>query len=109
MDNKIYASHYGGVIEVPLIIEDQIDTKTFISKTIVSGKAKLLCDVIDIDSPNDIVTFELASLDFRPGQDKQFKYQINGGYWNDINGSQLTLTGLSSGAYHIEIMFRSME
>ena len=104
MDNKIYASHYGGVIEVPLIIEDQIDTKTFISKTIVSGKAKLLCDVIDIDSPNDIVTFELASLDFRPGQDKQFKYQINGGYWNDINGSQLTLTGLSSGAYHIEIM-----
>ena len=104
MDNKIYASHYGGVIEVPLIIEDKMHTKTFISKTIVSGKAKLLCDVIDIDSPNDIVTFELASLDFRPGQGKQFKYQINGGYWNDINGSQLTLTGLSSGAYHIEIM-----
>jgi ligand-binding sensor domain-containing protein len=104
MDNKVYASHYGGVIEVPLIIEGRMHTKTFISKTIVSGKAKLLCDVIDIDSPNDIVTLELASLDFRPGQDKQFKYQINGGYWNDINGSQLTLTGLSSGAYHIEIM-----
>jgi AraC family chitin signaling transcriptional activator len=104
LNNKVYASHYGGVVEVPLLIEDKVQTKTFISKTIVSGKAILLCDVINIDSANDIVTLELASLDFRPGQDKQFKYQINGGYWNDINGSQLTLTGLSSGEYHIEIM-----
>lgn len=104
LNNKVYASHYGGVVEVPLLIENKVQTKTFISKTIVSGKAILLCDVINIDSANDIVTLELASLDFRPGQDKQFKYQINGGYWNDINGSQLTLTGLSSGEYHIEIM-----
>lgn len=104
LNNKVYASHYGGVVEVPLNIEDKVPTKTFISKTIVSGKAKLLCNVIDIDSANEIVTLELASLDFRTGQDKQFKYQINGGYWNDINGSQLTLTGLSSGEYHIEIM-----
>ena len=104
LNNKVYASHYGGVVEVPLLIENKVQTKTFISKTIVSGKAKLLCDVIYIDSANDIVTLELSSLDFRPGQDKQFKYQINGGYWNDINGSQLTLTGLSSGEYHIEIM-----
>ena len=104
LNNKVYASHYGGVVEVPLIIENKVQTKTFISKTIVSGKAKLLCDLINIDSANDIVTLELSSLDFRAGQDKQFKYQINGSYWNDVNGSQLTLTGLSSGEYHIEIM-----
>lgn len=104
LNNKVYASHYGGVVEVPLSIEDKIPTKTIISKTIVSGVTKLVWDVIDIDSANDIVTIELASLDFRSGQNKQFKYQINGGYWNDINGSQLTLTGLSSGEYHIEIM-----
>ena len=104
LNNKVYASHYGGVLEVPLIIEDTIQAKIYISKTIASGKAELLSRTISIDSSNDVVTLELASIDFRPGQEKQFKYQINGGDWHDINGGQLTLTGLSSGNYHIEIM-----
>ena len=89
---------------MPLTIEDTIQAKIYISKTIASGKAELLSRTINIDSSNDVVTFELASIDFRPGQEKQFKYQINGGDWHDINGGQLTLTGLSSGNYHIEIM-----
>ena len=104
LNNKVYVGHYGGVIEIPLAIENSLNAKVYISKTIASGKANLLSNVVDIDSPNDVVTFELASLDFRPGQEKQFKYKINGGHWNDINGAQLTLTGLSSGEYHIEIM-----
>ncbi|SEK36483.1 hypothetical protein SAMN05216262_101173 [Colwellia chukchiensis] len=104
LNNKIYASHYGGILAVPLTNENTLNAKVYISKTIASGKAELLSRSINIESPNDIVTFELASLDFRAGQKKQFKYQINGGDWYDINGQQLTLTGLSSGEYHIEIM-----
>ena len=104
LNNKVYAGHYGGVIEVPLTFENTFDANIYISKTIASGRAKLLNDTIEIDSPNDVVTLELASLDFRPGQKKQFKYQINDNQWHDINDKQLTLTGLSPGDYHIEIM-----
>ncbi|AZQ83494.1 hypothetical protein EKO29_05195 [Colwellia sp. Arc7-635] len=104
LNNKVYVGHYGGVIEVPLAFENSLNAKIYISKTIASGKASLLSNIVNIDSSNDVVTFELASLDFRPGQEKQFKYKINGSNWNDINGAQLTLTGLSSGEYHIEIM-----
>jgi len=104
LNNKVYVGHYGGVIEVPLKAKDTVHAKIFISKTITSGKAELLSTAINIDSPNDLVTLQLASLDFRPGQEKKYKYQINGSHWNDINGSQLTLTELSSGEYHIEIM-----
>ncbi len=70
----------------------------------MSGKTELLHKTINIDSPNDVVTLELASLDFRTGPKKKFKYQINGKEWNNTNGNQLTLTGLSSGQYNIEIM-----
>ncbi len=104
LNDKVYASHYGGILEVPLTIENSINAKILISKTTVSGKTQLLNKTINIDSPNDVVTLELASLDFRTGQKKKFKYQINGKDWNNTNGSQLTLTGLSSGEYNIEIM-----
>jgi len=50
------------------------------------------------------VTLDLASLDYRPGVPKQYRYTLNGNTWHNISGSQLTLTGLASGDYHIEIM-----
>jgi ligand-binding sensor domain-containing protein len=104
LNNVVYAAHYGGVLEVPLATADSFNTKVYISKTTASGEAQLLSKAIKIDSSNDVISLELASLDFRPGQGKQFKYQINGGDWNEVNGNRLTLTGLSSGDYHIEIM-----
>lgn len=104
LNDKVYASHYSGILEVPLTNENSIDAKIHISKTTVSGRTQLLNKTINIDSPNDVVTLELASLDFRTGQKKKFKYQINGKDWNNTNGSQLTLTGLSAGEYNIEIM-----
>ena len=100
----VHVGHYGGVLKVSLTPFNKLDPKVYISKTIASGKAQLLSRSIEIDSANDVVTLELASLDFRPGQEKQFKYQINNGEWHAINGNQLTLTGLSSGTYSIEIM-----
>lgn len=100
----VHVGHYGGILKVSLTPFKKLDPKVYISKTIASGKAQLLSRSIEIDSANDVVTLELASLDFRPGQEKQFKYQINNGNWHAINGNQLTLTGLSSGTYHIEIM-----
>ena len=104
INDIVYAAHYGGILETPLTPQDSFDAKVYISKTIASGKAQLLSNTIEIESANDVVTLELASLDFRPGQEKHFKYQINDGNWHDINGNQLTLTGLSPGDYHIEIM-----
>ncbi len=35
---------------------------------------------------------------------KQFRSRLNNSTWNQVNGNQLTLTGLTSGVYHIEIM-----
>ena len=103
-DGMVYAGHYGGILQVSLTPFEKLHPQIHISKTIASGNAQLLNKTIEIDSANDVITLELASLDFRPGQEKQFKYQLNGGNWNKVNGNQLTLTGLSSGDYHIEIM-----
>lgn len=103
-NDKVHVGHYGGILKVSLTPFNKLNSKVYISKTIASGKAQLLSSTIEIESANDVVTLELASLDFRPGQEKQFKYQINNGQWHDINGNQLTLTGLSPGDYHIEIM-----
>ena len=103
-NGKVYAGHHGGVVEVSLAMEKPLQSKIVISKTIASGKAQLLNNNVALASSNDVVTLELASLDFRPGQTKKFKYQINDGQWNYLNGNQLTLTGLSPGDYHIEIM-----
>jgi ligand-binding sensor domain-containing protein len=104
LNGIVYAGHFGGVVEIPLKQQATFHSKILISKTIASGKAELLSRNIELASPNDVITLELASLDFRPGQDKRFKYQINKGDWYEINGNQLTLTGLSPGDYRIEIM-----
>jgi hypothetical protein len=103
-NNAIYIGHYGGVLEIPLAPKEQYHAKVYISKTTVSGKSTLQNKSIHADSSNDVITLELASLDFRAGQEKRFKYQINGGTWNEINDAQLTLTGLASGSYYLTII-----
>jgi len=103
-NNIVYASHYSGVLSLDLTSKEQFNPKVHISKTTVSGKSYLLNKAIDIESGNDVVTLDLASLDYRPGVDKQYQYTLNGNKWHQINGNQLTLTGLASGDYHIEIM-----
>ena len=103
-DNIIYASHFSGVLSLDLTPKEQFNAKVHISKTTVSGKSFLLNKAIHVESENDVITLDLASLDFRPGVDKQYKYSLNGSKWNLINGNQLTLTGLASGEYQIEIM-----
>ena len=101
---NLYAPHSGGVLELPLIDKNIFNAKVFISKTIVSGQASIINKTINVDTPNDVITLELASLDYRPGQEKRYKYRINNGNWNEVYGHQLTLTGLASGLYDIEIM-----
>lgn len=103
-NNIVYASHYSGVLSLDLTSKEQFNPKIYISKTTVSGKSYLLNKAINIDSGNDVITLDLASLDYRPGVDKQYRYTLNGNQWHQINGNQLTLTGLASGEYHIEIM-----
>ncbi|PCI60626.1 MAG: hypothetical protein COB35_08775 [Gammaproteobacteria bacterium] len=104
LNNKIYAAHFSGVLEVPLTIPSTYNSNVLISKTTISGKQYLLNKSIEVASANDVITLELASLDYRDGQEKQFKYRINNGVWNLVNNNQLTLTGLASGIYNIEIM-----
>ncbi|WDE10491.1 ligand-binding sensor domain-containing protein [Thalassomonas haliotis] len=104
VDHKLYIPHSRGILELPLIDEKTFNAKVYISKTTVSGNSSIINKTINVDSPNDVITLELASLDYRPGQEKQYKYRINNGSWNEVYGHQLTLTGLGSGLYDIEIM-----
>jgi len=103
-DNTLYAIHYSGVLALNLSEQKQFNPNVVISKTTISGKAYLLNKTIEIDSGNDVITLDLASLDHRPGLNKKFQYRINNNNWQLMNNNQLTLTGLASGGYSIEIM-----
>jgi ligand-binding sensor domain-containing protein len=102
-DNTVFIPHYTGLLEVPLTQIDKFNPKVSISQVTVSGESTLTHKNIEVKSENDVVSLSLASLDFRSGKDKKFKYQINSGKWNDVHGSQLTLTGLQSGIYKLGI------
>jgi len=103
-NNTVYASHYSGILSLDLTSQVQFNPKVYISKTTISGQSYLLNKTMSIESGNDVITLDLASLDYRPGAPKQFRYRLNNSTWNQISGNQLTLTGLASGEYHIEIM-----
>lgn len=100
----LYAIHYSGVLALDLSEKKQFNPNVVISKTTISGKSYLLNKTIEIESGNDVITLDLASLDHRPGLHKKFQYRINNSDWQLMNNNQLTLTGLASGDYHIEIM-----
>lgn len=103
-NNSIYIANTMGILQLPKIIKSPFHPKVYISKTTVSGKSYLLNKAINIANDNDVITLDLASLDYRPGVSKQYRYTLNGNTWHQISGNQLTLTGLASGNYHIEIM-----
>ncbi|MEW6992915.1 triple tyrosine motif-containing protein [Colwelliaceae bacterium MEBiC 14330] len=103
-DNTLYAIHYSGVLAINLNESQQFHSNVVISKTTISGNSYLLNKTIEIDSGNDVITLDLASLDFRPGMAKKFQYRINNNQWQQISNNQLTLTGLAPGNYHLEIM-----
>ena len=102
--DSVFYAHFGGILEVPIEQRKIYNSNVYIGKTIVSGRQHLQNQEINISSVNDVVSFDLVSLDYRPGQAKKFKYKLNNGSWNHINGNQLTLTGLAPGGYNIEIM-----
>lgn len=104
VNDVLYIGHYGGVLEIPHQTPKTFEPKVLISKTTVSGKTQLLNKFIELSSSNEVVTLDLASLDHRPGQAKRYRYMINNGQWNDVAGHQLTLTGLASGSYDIDII-----
>lgn len=103
-DDSILIANNIGLLELPQTTPLPFHPKVYISKTTVSGKSYLLNKTINIASENDVITLELASLDYRPGVTKKYRYRLNGNTWHQISGNQLTLTGLASGNYHIEIM-----
>lgn len=102
-NNKVFVPHYTGLLEIPLTEIEKYNSKIVISQVTVSGNTQLLKNEITVGSENDVVSLNLASLDFRPGKDKKFKYQINSGEWQNIYGNRLTLTGLESGTYKLAI------
>ena len=103
-DDTLYAIHYSGILALDLSEQKQFNPNVLISKTTISGKASLLNKSIEIESGNDVVTLDLASLDYRPGLAKKYQYRINNSQWQQISNNQLTLTGLASGHYDVEIM-----
>jgi len=103
-DDTLYAIHYSGILALDLSEQNQFNPNVIISKTTISGKASLLNKSIEIESGNDVVTLDLASLDYRPGLAKKYQYRINNSQWQQISNNQLTLTGLASGHYDVEIM-----
>jgi len=103
-DDTLYAIHYSGVLALNLSEQEQFNPNVIISKTTISGKAYLLNKTIKIESGNDVITLDLASLDYRPGLAKKYQYRINNNQWQQMSNNQLTLTGLASGHYNVEIM-----
>ncbi|WP_448550340.1 ligand-binding sensor domain-containing protein [Thalassotalea fusca] len=104
LNKRVYLAHYSGVLSLPLNRDSSFESPIKISKTTVSGKSYLNNRSIFIESSNDVVQLQLASLDYRDGQPKKFQYKINNHSWNQINGNQLTLTGLAPGKYDLSIM-----
>ena len=104
MGESAFYAHYGGILEIPIEQQSVFNANVYISKTIVSGRQYLQNQDINVSSASDVVSLDLVSLDYRPGQAKKFKYKINNSTWNHLSGNQLTLTGLASGNYSIEIM-----
>ena len=102
--NTIYIGHFNGVLSLPQNNQPIYHPKVLISKTTVSGSSYLLNKMMKISTSNDVISLDLASVDYRHGKEKIYRYRINNNAWNMINGSQLTLTGLSPGDYSIEIM-----
>lgn len=103
-DNSLHVANSTGILQLNRNSPQAFHSKVYISKTTVSGKSYLLNKAIKINSGNDVITLDLASLDYRPGVEKLYRYTLDGNKWHQINGNQLTLTGLASGDYHIEIM-----
>jgi hypothetical protein len=101
--NTLYAPHYSGVLALDLQERETFNPNVVISKTTVSGNSYLLNKKINIASGNDVITLNLASLDFRPGIAKKYQYRINNTAWQQMSNNQLTLTGLASGYYNLEI------
>ncbi|HCM46121.1 MAG TPA: hypothetical protein DIS98_00925 [Colwellia sp.] len=103
-NDTLYAIHYRGILALNLSKQKRFTPNVIISKTTISGKAYLLNKTIEIESGNDVITLDLASLDYRPGLAKKYQYRINNNSWQQMSNNQLTLTGLASGHYNVEIM-----
>jgi hypothetical protein len=102
-NDTLYAPHYSGILALDLQERETFNPNVVISKTTVSGNSFLLNKKINIASGNDVITLNLASLDFRPGLAKKYQYRINDTTWQQMSNNQLTLTGLASGYYNLEI------
>lgn len=103
-NDTLYAIHYSGVLALSLSEQKQYNPNVVISKTTISGRSYLLNKTIQVASGNDVITLDIASLDHRPGLRKKYQYRINNSQWQQMSTSQLTLTGLASGHYNIEVM-----
>jgi len=102
-NNKVYLTHFGGVLEVDLEKFDPFNPIITISEINISGKLSIENKSITVAEENDVITLTLASLDYRSGKNKRFQYKINDGEWNKTNNNQLTFTALKSGDYAITI------
>ncbi|WP_286265789.1 ligand-binding sensor domain-containing protein [Thalassotalea atypica] len=100
---NIYAWHSGGLFEIKNYNNEIYHANIKVSLANVSGRPMLNKADLKLDSSNDVVTLTLASLDHRKSNKKRFQYRINNSTWTNATSNQITLTGLKSGSYDIEI------
>ena len=101
--DRVFVPHYTGILEIPVYEQGHFDANIMISEASVSGLRLLDTQTIKVNSSNDLVTLKLASLDYRPGHEKQFQYRVNNQAWQNVSGTQISLTGLASGNYRISV------
>ena len=75
-DETLYAIHYSGILALDLSEQREFSPNVVISKTAISGQSYLLNKTINIANANDVITLDLASLDYRPGLTKKYQYRI---------------------------------
>ncbi len=102
-NNKVYGWHTRGYVEIDHAENAVFNAPIRISKTSVSGIEQLNNERILLSSAKDVVSLNVASLDYRSNANKKFKYRIDDSIWTPIQGNQITLAGLSSGEYVVEV------
>ncbi|NTS78400.1 hypothetical protein HR060_16245 [Catenovulum sp. SM1970] len=92
-----------GVMQVPWFSQTPSNPKVTISEVISSSGSSLFSDDIQLVSSEELVTLNLAVLDFRNTINQRYRYRIDDGRWQEFNGSSLSLTGLSGGTHILQI------
>ncbi len=100
---NLYVPTFQGIKVVPLFAREPSNAYVVVSEVINSKGRYLNPSSITLKSSNELISLNLAVLDYRHPEKHQFRYRINNGAWRHFSGNSLSLVGLSSGEHFIDI------